>query len=47
VRRFGGWGLGLVFCRLAVERHGGTIRVTSPWVDGQGAAFEFEIPGLS
>jgi signal transduction histidine kinase len=42
--RFGGWGLGLTFCRLAVERHGGTIRAISPYVDGEGAAFEFTIP---
>lgn len=44
LRRFGGWGLGLVFCRLAVERHGGTIRAVSPYVDGEGAAFEFVLP---
>jgi signal transduction histidine kinase len=43
-KRFGGWGLGLTFCRLAVERHGGTIRAISPYVDGQGAAFEFLLP---
>ena len=39
-----GRGLGLTFCRLAVERHGGTIRAVSPWVDGEGVAFEFELP---
>jgi len=44
LRRFGGWGLGLTFCRLAVERHGGTIRAISPYVDGEGAAFEFVLP---
>ena len=44
VKRFGGWGLGLTFCRLAVERHGGTIRAISPYVDGEGAAFEFVLP---
>jgi len=44
LRRFGGWGLGLTFCRLAVERHGGTIRAISPYVDGEGAAFEFILP---
>jgi signal transduction histidine kinase len=44
LKRFGGWGLGLVFCRLAVDRHGGTIRAISPYVDGEGAAFEFVIP---
>jgi signal transduction histidine kinase len=44
LKRFGGWGLGLVFCRLAVERHGGTIRAVSPYVDGEGAAFEFVLP---
>jgi signal transduction histidine kinase len=44
LKRLGGWGLGLTFCRLAVERHGGTIRAISPWVDGQGVAFEFILP---
>src|SRR5262245_2785796 len=44
LKRFSGWGLGLVFCRLAVERHGGTIRAVSPYVDGEGAAFEFVLP---
>jgi signal transduction histidine kinase len=44
LKRFGGWGLGLTFCRLAVERHGGTIRAISPYVDGEGAAFEFVLP---
>jgi signal transduction histidine kinase len=44
IKRFGGWGLGLTFCRLAVERHGGTIRAISPYVDGEGAAFEFVLP---
>jgi len=34
-------GLGLTFCRLALEHHGGTIRAISPYVDGEGAAFEF------
>ena len=36
--------LGRTFCRLAVERHGGTIRAVSPWGDGRGAAFEVELP---
>jgi signal transduction histidine kinase len=44
VKRFGGWGLGLTFCRLAVERHGGTIRAISPYIDNEGAALEFTIP---
>jgi len=44
LKRYGGWGLGLTFCRLAVERHGGTIRAISPYADGEGAAFEFVIP---
>ncbi len=44
LKRLGGWGLGLAFCRLAVERHGGTIRAISPYVDDEGAAFEFVLP---
>jgi signal transduction histidine kinase len=44
VRRFGGWGLGLTFCRLAAELHGGSIRAVSPWVAGEGAAFELVVP---
>jgi signal transduction histidine kinase len=42
--RLGGWGLGLTFCRLAIEHHGGEIRAISPYVDGEGAAFEFTLP---
>lgn len=37
-----GSGLGLAFCRLAVEAHGGSIRVDSP--PGQGATFIFTLP---
>ena len=44
VRRIGGWGLGLTFCRLAAELHGGSIRALSPYVAGEGAAFELVIP---
>jgi len=44
LERFVGSGLGLTFCRLAVERHGGAIRARSPYVDGEGAAFEFTLP---
>ena len=39
-----GASLGRTFCRLAVERHGGTIRAVSPYADGRGAAFEVELP---
>jgi signal transduction histidine kinase len=44
VDRVRGWGLGLTFCRLAIEHHGGTIRAISPYVDGEGTAFEFTLP---
>ncbi len=40
--RRGGTGLGLTFCKLAVEAHGGQI-----WVDsqiGQGSTFSFSLP---
>ncbi len=42
-REWGGRGLGLTFCRLAVEAHGGTITV-SPSSEG-GNSFRFEFPG--
>jgi signal transduction histidine kinase len=37
-----GLGLGLAFCRLAVEKHGGQIWVESS--DGGGACFKFTLP---
>ena len=38
----GGMGLGLAICRGIIERHGGTVGVTS--APGQGATFWFEVP---
>ena len=37
-----GIGLGLAFCRLAVEAHGGQILVASAL--GQGSQFTFSLP---
>jgi PAS domain S-box-containing protein len=41
-RRTKGTGLGLPFCRLAVEAHGGTIWVNS--TPGEGSQFTFRLP---
>lgn len=40
--RAAGAGLGLAFCRLAVDLHGGTIVLSEP--DGGGARFRVELP---
>jgi signal transduction histidine kinase len=39
-----GVGLGLAFCKLAVEAHGGTISVESKGLPGEGSAFHVILP---
>ena len=41
-RSRGGTGLGLAFCKLAIELHGGTIRVANP--GEKGANIELTLP---
>ena len=44
LRRSRGWGLGIIYCRLAMERLGGSIRAISPYVGEDGLAFEIALP---
>jgi two-component system OmpR family sensor kinase len=41
-RSRGGTGLGLAFCKLAIELHGGTINVVNPGESG--AIIQFTLP---
>jgi two-component system heavy metal sensor histidine kinase CusS len=40
--RLGGWGLGLYFCRMVVEAHGGTITVED--MEGWPTSFVLRVP---
>lgn len=42
-----GVGLGLAFCKLAAEAHGGSISVESEGIPGQGSTFYLTLPLLS
>jgi NtrC-family two-component system sensor histidine kinase KinB len=39
-----GVGLGLAFCKLAIEAHNGTIKVESEGIPGKGSIFHVAIP---
>jgi two-component system phosphate regulon sensor histidine kinase PhoR len=43
----GGVGLGLAFCKLAAEAHGGSISVESEGIAGRGSTFYLTIPIVS
>lgn len=41
-----GTGLGLTFCKLTAEAHGGSVRIESPWAEaGDGVAVRLHLPG--
>jgi K+-sensing histidine kinase KdpD len=44
LKRSRGWGLGVIFCQLAMARLGGSIRPVSPYVGDEGLAFELTLP---
>jgi signal transduction histidine kinase len=41
-----GSGLGLAFCRLAIEAHGGRIWLETEADQGAGATFKFTLPAV-